>query len=140
MGTQKNGLDETVFLSTQNMFKLMGKKIITILRLKILLYWPNRLKKNFYYIDEDKTFFSMYLCLPRAATHYHTRAWQTYIHRKECYIVIVIYLPFQHEHLQNTVPNNFVQLYAEISTVASQSIQQNKSIFCNRKMKNVNNL
>ena len=31
MGTQKNRLNETVLLSTQNIFKLMGKKIITIL-------------------------------------------------------------------------------------------------------------
>ena len=32
VGTQKNCHDETVLLSTQNMFKLMGRKIITILR------------------------------------------------------------------------------------------------------------
>ena len=32
----------------------------------------------------------------RAATHYYTRALQTLIHGKECYIVIVIYLPNQH--------------------------------------------
>ena len=31
MGTQKNRLDETVLLSTQNMFKLMNKKIIITL-------------------------------------------------------------------------------------------------------------
>ena len=31
MGTQKNCLIETVLLSTQNLFKLMGKKIFTIL-------------------------------------------------------------------------------------------------------------
>ena len=30
MGTQKNRLNEMVLLSTQNMFKLMGKKIFTI--------------------------------------------------------------------------------------------------------------
>ena len=30
--TQKNRLNETVLLSTQNTFKLMGKKIITSLR------------------------------------------------------------------------------------------------------------
>ena len=29
VGTQKNHLDEMVLLSTQNVFKLMGKKIIT---------------------------------------------------------------------------------------------------------------
>ena len=44
----------------------------------------------------------------RVATHYHTRAWQTLIYGKECYIVIVIYLPG---------PNNFIQLYAEMYTV-----------------------
>ena len=31
MGTQKNRLNETVLLSTQNMLKLMNKKMITIL-------------------------------------------------------------------------------------------------------------
>ena len=31
VGTQKNHLNEMVFLSTQNMFKLVDKKIITIL-------------------------------------------------------------------------------------------------------------
>ena len=36
MGTQKNRLNETVLLSTQNMFKLMGKKIFTILRSTLL--------------------------------------------------------------------------------------------------------
>ena len=33
----------------------------------------------------------------RAATNYLTRAWQTLIYGKECYIVIVIYLPFKHK-------------------------------------------
>ena len=46
----------------------------------------------------------------RAATHYYTRAWQKLIYRKECYIVIVIYLP---------VPNNVIQLYAEMFSIAS---------------------
>ena len=32
MGTQKNRLSETVLLSTQNMLKMMGKKIFTIVR------------------------------------------------------------------------------------------------------------
>ena len=36
----------------------------------------------------------------RAATHYYTRALQTLIHGKDCYIVIVIYLPFQHKCLR----------------------------------------
>ena len=31
----------------------------------------------------------------RAATPYHARAWQTLIYGKECYIVIVVYLPFK---------------------------------------------
>ena len=40
VGTQKNRLNETVLLSTQNiMFILLGKKMITILRSKILLNW-----------------------------------------------------------------------------------------------------
>ena len=32
VGSQKNRLNETVLLSTQNMLKSMGKKIFTILR------------------------------------------------------------------------------------------------------------
>ena len=36
----------------------------------------------------------------RAATHYHMRAWQTLIYGKECYMVIVIYPPFQHKCLR----------------------------------------
>ena len=32
MGTQKNHLNETVLLRTQNTLKLMGKKVIAILR------------------------------------------------------------------------------------------------------------
>ena len=50
MGTQKNRLNETVLLSTQNnqdgshehpehQFEQMNKKIIAILRSKILLNW-----------------------------------------------------------------------------------------------------
>ena len=37
VGIQKNRLKEKVLLSTQNMFKLMGKKLFTILGLKKLL-------------------------------------------------------------------------------------------------------
>ena len=44
----------------------------------------------------------------RAATHYHTRDWQTLKYGKECYIVIV---------KAQAVPNNFIQLYADMSTV-----------------------
>ena len=44
MGTQKNSLNETVLLSTQNtclnMFKLMDFKTILILRWTYLLNWP----------------------------------------------------------------------------------------------------
>ena len=36
VGTQKNRLNETVPLSTQNMLKLIGKEILTILRSSIL--------------------------------------------------------------------------------------------------------
>ena len=46
MGTQKNRLRETVLLSTQNMFKLIGKKI-TILRSKSLLHWTYVTRCNF---------------------------------------------------------------------------------------------
>ena len=39
VGTQKNHLNETVLLSTQNiMLKLMGKKIFTILRANKCVY------------------------------------------------------------------------------------------------------
>ena len=37
VGTQKNRLNETVVLSTQNMLKLMGKKINTILSFFVCL-------------------------------------------------------------------------------------------------------
>ena len=40
MGTQKNSFNEMVLLSTQNMFKLMGKKILTILHSKFCLSKP----------------------------------------------------------------------------------------------------
>ena len=39
MGTEKNRLDEAVLLSTQNMFKLMVKKIITFSCSKNMLIW-----------------------------------------------------------------------------------------------------
>ena len=39
VGTQKNHLNETVLLSTQNMFKFIGKKIIPVLCSKNLLNW-----------------------------------------------------------------------------------------------------
>ena len=44
-GYSKNCLNETVLLSTQNMFKRMDKKIIVILCCKILLNWPYALFK-----------------------------------------------------------------------------------------------
>ena len=40
MGTQKNRLDETVLLGTQNTFKLMDKKRNAILLKLFLLNWP----------------------------------------------------------------------------------------------------
>ena len=57
-----------------------------------------------------QTFFSVYYCLPSPsvimcnATH-HTRAWQTLIYRKECHIVIVIYIPFKHKQFQKILFN-----------------------------------
>ena len=39
VGTQKNGFNETVLLSTQNMLKLMGRKIISILQSLVLRNW-----------------------------------------------------------------------------------------------------
>ena len=36
----------------------------------------------------------------RAAKHYYTKALQTMIHGKECYTVIVIYLPSRHLRLR----------------------------------------
>ena len=47
VGTQKKRLNETVLLSTQNTFKLMSKKINTILhekKLAILIYEFQKLK------------------------------------------------------------------------------------------------
>ena len=40
MGTQKNHLNERVLMSTQNMLKLIGKKITIILRLKMSFSEP----------------------------------------------------------------------------------------------------
>ena len=56
----------------------------------------------------------------RAATDYNTRAWQTLIYAKECYIVIVIYLPFNHEQSQIIL---FICLQ-KMSTVTSWSVQR----------------
>ena len=39
LGTEKNHLNETVLLSTQNVLKLMGKKIFTILCSSVLLIY-----------------------------------------------------------------------------------------------------
>ena len=39
VGTQKNCVNGMVLLSIQDMFRLLGKKIIVILRLKVLLNW-----------------------------------------------------------------------------------------------------
>ena len=44
VGTQKNRLTETVLLNTQNMFKLMDRKLISILHRNFLLNWPYALK------------------------------------------------------------------------------------------------
>ena len=42
MGTLKSRFNETVFLSTQNIcFRLLGKKLITILGSKTLLNWSH---------------------------------------------------------------------------------------------------
>ena len=41
VGTQKNRFNETVHLSTQNRFKLMGRKIISILQSLVLRNWAN---------------------------------------------------------------------------------------------------
>ena len=50
------------------------------------------------YNNDDITFFSVYQGLQspcvikdRAATHYYTRAWQTLIHGKECFILLFIH-------------------------------------------------
>ena len=63
--------------------------------------------------DENICFVLVVVEAVRAATHYHTRAWQTLIYGKECYIVIVIYLPFKHKQFHIILFN----LYAEMSTV-----------------------
>ena len=39
VGTQKSRLNEKVLLSTEDLFKLLNKKIITILRMKSWLIW-----------------------------------------------------------------------------------------------------
>ena len=62
-----------------------------------------RIKHSFLYINVCRSV--IMCCSPnhkavRAATHYHTRALQKLIYGKECYIVIVIYLPFKHKQFQ----------------------------------------
>ena len=51
----------------------------------------------------------------RAATHYRTRAWQTLMHGKECYIVIFIYLPFQHKCLRCKVSKSLARAVTSIT-------------------------
>ena len=48
------------------------------------------------YNNDDITFFSVLMIAKpecdnvlQAATHYHTRAWQTLIHKKECFILLI---------------------------------------------------
>ena len=68
--------------------------------------WIKLLLERKVYNNDDITFFSVYYCLPspsvimccsphrfavRAATHYHTRAWQTLIYGKECFILFTVY-------------------------------------------------
>ena len=46
----------------------------------------------------------------RTATQYYTRDLQTYIHGKDCYIVIVTYIPFQHRiQLQGNVSKSLTE-------------------------------
>ena len=59
----------------------------------------------------------------RAATNYHTRAWQTLIYGKECYIVIGIYLPFKRKQFQISLFNYMQKLHyfnAETSTAYNE--------------------
>ena len=49
VGTQKNRLNETVLLSTQNMFSLLGKKIFAFLRSKFLYNWTYGLLSHFFF-------------------------------------------------------------------------------------------
>ena len=45
------------------------------------------LKGRYIYNNDDITFFSVFAV--RAATHYHTWAWQTLIYGKECFILLL---------------------------------------------------
>ena len=52
----------------------------------------------------------------RAATHYYTRALHTLIHGKDCYIVIVIYLPFQYKCLRYNQRTPFLNFWLRALT------------------------
>ena len=54
MGTQKNSLNETVLLSTQNILKVMCKKTFIILRSKILFINIEILHGANFTIENDK--------------------------------------------------------------------------------------
>ena len=59
-----------------------------------------RIKHSFPYINVCQAKCDDVLQPEPRKTHYHTWAWQTLIYGKECYIVIVIYLPFKHKQFQ----------------------------------------
>ena len=52
----------------------------------------------------------------RAAAHYFTRALQTLIHGKDCYIVIVIYLPFWCKCLRYNQRTTFQNFWPRVLT------------------------
>ena len=65
MGTQKNHLNEMVLLSTLNiMFKLVGKKILTLLRSKIVLISSTELAHIYAPINAHQVIFVLLNALP----------------------------------------------------------------------------
>ena len=71
-------------------FSYIGQTILSLFFKKKNIVIQNHCTKASLSLDE----------VVRAATHYHTRAWETLIYGKERYIVIVIYLSFKHKQFQ----------------------------------------
>ena len=65
MGTERNRLNETVLLSTQNTFKLMGKEMNAILGAQTVLIWTKyavffvtSIKTGYYTTKPEKVIFN----------------------------------------------------------------------------------
>ena len=70
MGTQKNRLNETVLLSTQNMFELRGKKVIKIICYFFLHIWIYDLHSYICQIQHQGTTIFQYCTCPAGRVTY----------------------------------------------------------------------